>query len=107
VIGIGPGTLGKYFPPYPQWGVPQPHNIFLAFLFQTGLIGFLGFIWTLILFFKTGIRKLNTNPVTICLISLMSYTLIHGLADTTYWKNDLAVIFWIIVGLIFVLDQKE
>ncbi len=107
VLGIGPGTFGNYFPPYPQWGVPQPHNIFLAFLIQTGVIGFLGFIWLLVWFFKTGFKKLKSNPLSISLISLMSYTLIHGLVDTTYWKNDLAMIFWIITGLMLVLQTKD
>ena len=36
VIGIGPGTFKDFFPAYPSWGVPQPHNLYLAFLLQAG-----------------------------------------------------------------------
>lgn len=28
----------------------------------------------------------------------MIYALVHGLVDTTYWKNDLALMFWLIIG---------
>jgi len=27
------------------------------------------------------------------------YILIHGLVDTTYWKNDLSIIFWLVIVL--------
>jgi len=106
-LGIGPGTFETYFPPYPEWGVPQPHNIFLAFLLQTGLVGFIGFIWLLIYFFKIGFKLLTAHCslFTVILVSIMFYILIHGLVDTTYWKNDLAVIFWTIVALLMVLSR--
>jgi len=99
LTGIGPGTFEDYFPPYPKWGVPQPHNIFLAFLIQTGLIGFIGFLLILIWFYKNNAKNL-------ALLCLMTYILVHGLVDTTYWKNDLAMIFWIVVGLMLI-NKKE
>jgi len=108
IIGIGPGTFEDYFPFYPKWGVPQPHNLYLAFLLQTGIIGFVGFIWLIIVFFKKGFELLKTqNLMPITFISVMTYILIHGLADTTYWKNDLSVIFWMIIGLITVLPRPR
>jgi O-antigen ligase len=109
ITGIGPGTFSDYFPPYPDWGVPQPHNIYLAFLIQTGIFGFIGFIWLLIWFFKTGLRSLVTDywlPITI-LMSAMIYVLGHGLIDTTYWKNDLSVFFWLLIGLMAVLKNNQ
>lgn len=100
LIGIGPGTFEAYFPLYPKWGVPQPHNIFLAFLIQTGLIGFVGFILILIWFYKNNAKNL-------ALLFLMTYVLAHGLVDTTYWKNDLAVMFWIFIGCAVVLSYNS
>jgi len=97
LTGIGPGTFESYFPPYPKWGVPQPHNIFLAFLIQTGLVGFIGFILILIWFYKNNAKNL-------ALLCLMTYILAHGLVDTTYWKNDLSIMFWIIIGMATVLQ---
>ena len=108
-FGIGPGLFQKfyldyqrYFPPYLEWAVPQPHNLFLAFLVQTGIIGFAGFIWLLIWFFRSGFRRITTRinaDISLVLMSLMVYTLIHGLVDTTYWKNDLSLVFWLTIAL--------
>jgi O-antigen ligase len=112
LTGIGPGTFEAYFPPYPKWGVPQPHNIFLAFLIQTGLIGFIGFILILIWFFSRILKTGHCLPAgrqghwDLVILALMMYILAHGLVDTTYWKNDLSVVFWIIVGLMLI-NKKE
>jgi len=101
LIGIGPGMFQKYyleyqnkFKPYLEWAVPQPHNVFFAFWLQAGLIGLIGFIWLLIIFFRSKYSTLNT-----ILMAAMIYILIHGLIDATYWKNDLSIIFWIITAL--------
>jgi len=101
ILGIGPGTFEGY---------PQPHNIFLAFLLQTGIVGFIGFIWLLIWFLKTGFMNLasfNDARFILILISMMIYILVHGLVDTTYWKNDLSVLFWLVIGLMVVLKNLE
>ncbi len=110
LIGVGPGMFQEYYldyqiksGPYPEWAVPQPHNLFLAFWLQTGLFGLIGFVWLLIYFFK------KTDPRRILgsvLIAVMLCILIHGLVDTTYWKNDLSVIFWLIVALSCTLRLK-
>jgi len=115
--GIGPGNFQnkylqyqQYFPPYLEWAVPQPHNLFLAFYLQTGLIGFLGFILLLIFWIFQKIKILvfskdySNTHLTKILLALITYTLFHGLFDTPYWKNDLALIFWIII---FLKDYPE
>ena len=109
LIGIGPGMFQKYyldyqprFEPYPEWAVPQPHNIFLAFWLQTGLLGLIGLVWLLAVFFRETKKGLNPGQGSILMIILMAamiYVIVHGLVDTTYWKNDLAIIFWLITAL--------
>lgn len=107
-FGIGPGMFQKYyldyqkfFLPYLEWAVPQPHNIFLAFWLQTGLLGLIGFVWLVINFFKNTVKSLGQikEPLILILAVLMVYILAHGLVDTTYWKNDLALVFWIVIFL--------
>lgn len=105
LIGIGPGLFQKYylnyqsrFDPYLEWAVPQPHNLFLAFWLQTGLIGLTGFGWLLIAFFAKNLKK-NRSIFNLLLMAGMVYILTHGLIDTPYWKNDLSIIFWLIIGL--------
>ncbi|MCK4891949.1 MAG: hypothetical protein KAS78_04730, partial [Candidatus Pacebacteria bacterium] len=94
----------KFDEQYLEWAVPQPHNIFLAFYLQTGLIGFIGFVLILIWFFK---RMNEAVPRSYNIINaLMLYVLIHGFVDTTYWKNDLSLMFWLIIGMSVVESNK-
>ncbi|MDZ4385173.1 MAG: O-antigen ligase family protein [Candidatus Moranbacteria bacterium] len=100
-LGIGPGNFQdkyleyqKYFPPYLEWAVPQPHNLFLAFWLQAGLAGLAGFLAILVLWFRdlSGSWK---KEVDWGAAAIIIYILVHGIFDTTYFKNDLAVLFWL------------
>jgi O-antigen ligase len=117
LIGIGPGMFQKYyldyqpkFKPYPEWAVPQPHNLFLAFWLQTGLLGLVGLIWLLVVFFSKSIQCFKIphpqfQVLASVLAAAMIYVLIHGLVDTPYWKNDLSIIFWLIIGLSYTINR--
>ena len=117
IFGIGPGTFQEAYlsyaerfdKPYLEWAVPQPHNIFLAFYLQTGLIGFIGFILILTWFFRCNYYNCR-NETSFYLYGvanvLMIYILIHGFSDTTYWKNDLSLMFWLIIGMAVVRNNK-
>ncbi|EKD58956.1 MAG: bicarbonate transporter, ICT family protein [uncultured bacterium] len=103
-IGIGPGnfqdsylSLQSHFPPYLEWAVPQPHNIFLAFWLQAGILGIAGFL--IVLFFVLNrlfqlLKHKKNEALASSFLLFFLYTLLHGIIDTTYWKNDLSVIFW-------------
>ncbi|PIT90415.1 MAG: hypothetical protein COU22_02310 [Candidatus Komeilibacteria bacterium CG10_big_fil_rev_8_21_14_0_10_41_13] len=74
-----------------------PHNFFLNFWAETGLLGLIAVIWLLIAFFRLSYKKgLGLN---ICLASAMIVVLVHGLVDVPYFKNDLSVLFWLLIGL--------
>ncbi len=114
--GIGLGTFQEYYldyrsyfkEPYLEWAVPQPHNLFLAFWLQTGILGLIGFIWIITGFFKMGLKLCReSDSLHLSLIAVMICILVHGLVDTTYWKNDLAVVFWVIVGLMVALSRLK
>lgn len=103
VFGIGPGNFQfkyleyqKYFPPYLEWAVPQPHNLYLAFWLQGGIVGFFGFILLIFYWLKETAKKAKNSLISAVLLGIMIYILLHGILDTTYWKNDLSLIFWII-----------
>ncbi len=123
LFGIGPGLFQKYYleyqpffsVPYLEWAVPQPHNLFLAWWLEGGLLGLIGFLVLLVIYFKNiiltkqkplfvplGGASRGKQLLTIFLTVAMIYILIHGLADTTYWKNDLALVFWSIVSLSYI-----
>lgn len=75
-----------------------PHNLFLNFWTETGLLGLIAFGWLIALFFKKWVEH-NSAPLAPYLFASMLIILIHGLVDVPYFKNDLAVIFWIFMGL--------
>lgn len=113
ILGIGPGMFQdyylnyqKYFPPYLEWAVPQPHNIFLAFWLQTGIIGLIGFLWLLVDIFRK-LQKSDLNNLYFLVVSFFAYFIIHGLVDTIYWKNDLALIFWFFVGITLIVTRTD
>lgn len=112
-FGIGIGrfqeeylTHQKYFPPYLEWAVPQPHNFFLAVWLQAGLVGLIGFLmlitrlmllsWSA---YKDAFSE-SDKRMTILLFSILIFFLIYGLTDTPYFKSDLAFMFWLLAALI-------
>ena len=110
IVGIGPGNFQdaylahqKYFPPYLEWAVPQPHNIFLAFWLQTGIGGLCGFLLLLTAWTKKVAMAMKTQGgiavYAVALGASMATILLHGFVDTPYWKNDLAFSFWFLIGL--------
>jgi O-antigen ligase len=114
-LGIGPGMFQEHYlayqprfaVPYLEWAVPQPHNIFLAFWLQAGLLGLAGFFWLLINFFKKMFFLLKQkNQLALVLLLPMVCILVHGLADTPYFKNDLALVFWFLAALAASISRK-
>jgi len=104
LTGIGPGLFQAYYqtrgpvilghPPM-EWNIPHPHNIFFAFWLNAGLLGLLGLL--VIVF-------LIHFPVRYPLIAMWGI-LIHGIFDAPFWKNDLAMIFWLILASIVILQR--
>lgn len=108
VFGIGPGTFqetylnyqSRFSTPYLEWAVAEPHNTLLAFYLQSGVIGLAGFIMILLWL----VKRARTGDI---IFLFLVYFLVHGLVDTLYWKNDLAMIFWIAIGLARALAQDD
>ncbi len=72
--------------------VSYPHNIFLNFWLEMGLLGLVSFCAILLLTFRQ--KKL---AVTVFLTILI----LHGLVDVPYFKNDLSVLFWFIIAMTY------
>ena len=114
LLGVGLSGYQKLIPkfqkPYYQSGQlisvethPYPHNLYLAVWLELGLLGLLVFISLIVnffvLIFKKIKRDVSSRRFFLALGAAMIVLLVHGLVDTPYFKNDLSVLFWLIIGL--------
>lgn len=117
LFGIGPGNFQscylsyqRHFPPYLEWSVPEPHNIFLAFWLGSGLIGLLAFLFLVSWWFRRLVREIKKGgdpSMFLTLAAIMLSILIHGLFDTPYWRLGLSYIFWIVFFLGISSENRE
>ncbi len=75
-----------------------PHNIILNFWLELGLLGLVSFTWIVASLFK-GFKKQPT-VYALAASSFLITLLVHGLLDTPYFRNDLAVLFWFIAAIL-------
>ncbi len=105
LTGAGLGSFPTAIKPYHKatWMeiFQYPHNILLNLWSELGLLGIIAFGW--ILFVWIRYSALATRPSQLiprysALIVLTAF-LVHGLVDVPYFKNDLALAFWILMAL--------
>jgi len=103
-----------------------PHNIILNIWSELGFLGILSFTSFIIIFFiknykiytyklnsfwkenssEKELQNMNYKKDMSLILSLSMFTLlIHGLVDVPFFKNDLSVLFWIIIGLSIVNEK--
>ncbi len=99
-LGAGFGGYPTIFKPYQRTtGIEvfqYPHNILLNFWSETGLPGLLAFISILLVWVYSLLR--SSSRYWILSLPLLTI-LIHGLIDVPYFKNDLAIIFWLLIWI--------
>jgi O-antigen ligase len=109
VFGTGLSSFGQRIAPY--WTVEEagrgliyPHNIVLNLWTETGLLGVASFLACLIQGLRLswrGWRKADAHwramhlGVFLALVAIV----VHGLVDVPYWKNDLSLQFWTLLGI--------
>lgn len=90
-----------------------PHNIFLNFWVELGLIGMIIFSFLMFKFLFLSIKyyfkeKYNKNKfLGLAMFSSMLIIIIHGLFDVPYFKNDLSILFWIIISILAILKIQN
>jgi O-antigen ligase len=78
----------------------DPHNWFLAWWLNTGFFGLLAFISLAFLSLRRGVKAFPLDPVARGATFALIATLLYGLVDTIYWKNDLAALYWLLLALL-------
>lgn len=94
VLGVGLGNYRKGIMPYhtATWMeiFQYPHNILLNLWSEIGLLGLVVFSWI-------GWRWWRQSGLIA--LPVMTALLIHGFVDVPYFKNDLALLFWMLIAL--------
>jgi len=85
----------------------HPHNIFMAFWLNAGLAGIFTFLLVVGNFFWQMMKNQSKNLIWGGAFMAMIAILTHGLFDTTYWKNDLSAIFWIVLSVGYIFSQSK
>ncbi len=103
VFGAGlsgyPTRIAPYHTHYWIEIFQYPHDILVNFWSETGMLGLGAFIWIIVRFFRKSWKLHKNGWIVATNAAVMITLLIHGLVDVPYFKNDLAFLFWIIVGI--------
>lgn len=101
--------------PY-EWNMLHPHNLYLTMWLYLGLPGFAAFLWIIYLLVAQSWKNLKTfafnkigeiPKIRVIGLSLLMIILIHGCLDTPFFKNDLALLFWMVASVIALAEKKE
>jgi O-antigen ligase len=107
IFGSGMAGFAHAITPYRNGFTEQlidPHMIVLNFWTETGILGLAAFTWLMVRAFlvswrgwfrgSKAWRSLHLG-VGLALVGIVA----HGLVDVPYWKNDLSLEFWALLGL--------
>jgi putative inorganic carbon (HCO3(-)) transporter len=106
IFGVGLRAYQTAIVPYVLPGeIPElyPHNVWLAFWVQLGLLGLLSFLYIFVSLAVRGwrafVRATGLYKAVLwgILAGLIMFA-VHGMVDTPYYKNDLAVEFWMLAA---------
>lgn len=86
-----------------------PHNIFLNFWTETGLLGMLSFasIYAYMLHGAYVVYRQGDKIWGAGLVAMLVVFFVHGLIDVPYFKNDLAMLFWVLAALVLLFNTKN
>lgn len=100
-FGVGLSGFQNIYPSYQTCdteNLSYPHNIILNFWVEIGLIGLIAFLLLNALILGELISK--NQLIGYALSTPFIYWLGHGQVDVPYFKNDLAILFWVFVALV-------
>ncbi len=95
--------------PYYLLDFHLPHNMYLAIAVETGGIALFGFLLFVVIWLVKAMQSFvrTKNIFLLAAFCAMVAILVHGLVDTPYFKNDLSVLFWMIVVIVVLSSQKN
>lgn len=108
--GLGPANYQSYFrqnmdefikAKIPEVEIPpHPHNLAVFFWSELGMPGLIAIIIIYISVIFRLFRRPHKHPATF----VFAYFLGHGIADNAYGLSEIALLFWIMLALVFLVD---
>ncbi len=89
-----------------------PHNILLNFWTEITILGALLFLWLIaralfeLIFLLKNLRY-KQKSLALGVIGALIVIFVHGLVDVPYFKNDLAVLFWLIIAFAGIIKLRN
>lgn len=109
IFGAGlnafPSALEPYHDPTFYEIFQYPHNIFLNIWSELGLLGLVAFFWLAWVALQSQ-RKQPSSAIHLAIFAALIAMVIHGLVDAPYFKNDLAVMTWLLLALMSQTSTK-
>jgi hypothetical protein len=111
LLGIG---LDQFLALYPRYIDPSlastseqftshPHNLLLDVWLRMGVVGVVAFGWLLVAFYRRVVACAagggQWGEVCTGLAAAMAAALLHGLVDQFYFAPDVAIFFWLTIGV--------
>ncbi|MFA6919335.1 MAG: O-antigen ligase family protein [Patescibacteria group bacterium] len=80
---------------------PYPHNILFNFWSELGILGVLAFVFLFVKYVWLNavnfFKGYGSKILSFTFVAIIIQMIIHGLVDVPYFKNDLSMLFWIIM----------
>jgi putative inorganic carbon (HCO3(-)) transporter len=96
VTGVGIGNFDLTYSRY-------AHNSYLQIWAEMGILGLISFFWLIIIVLKSAFNNIKDSTYRnqiVCLISACYVFLAQNFIDFTFFLPEVALIWWIILGLI-------
>lgn len=78
-----------------------PHNIILNFWSEIGLLGAISFLVMWVYLFVASWKYCRIDKILgASLAAVLVVFLVHGLVDVPYFKNDLAMMWWVLAVIV-------
>lgn len=109
ILGVG---LGGYV--YNLHGFPEiyPHDVYMTFWVELGVLGLLAFLYVFVRLGVSAWRALSLasgfeKALLWGVVGTVVTWAVHGIVDSPYWKNDMAVEFWLVVAIAVAVTRKS
>lgn len=103
IIGVG---LGNFNLPQSRYA----HNSYLQIWAEMGILGIISFLWLIVSILKISFKNLRNSPdrakIAAFIASSVAF-LIHNFVEFSFFLPEVAILWWLITGLLLSFPQKE